>query len=96
MIPARRSTRFDLKLPHWVALGVSGTYLLLSVGPFAVYGREYLLFWALLTVPFCWLPLDFLPSELSFVLTATLLAASTWAFGSYLVADFVWRRIRPS
>lgn len=75
---------------------MSGTYLIFSVGPFALYGREYILLWALLTVPFCWLPLDFLPSEFSFVLTATLLAASTWAAVSYHVADFIWRRNRPS
>ena len=73
---------------------ISGLFLLVALGPFVMYGRDYLYCWVVLTLPFCWLPLDWLlPSEWSVVLGVSLLAALAWGVGSYLVARFFWRRV---
>ncbi len=93
----RQTARLDQRLPQWVASFVSGGFLLVALGPFAVYGADYLYFWIYITFPFCLLPLNLLlPNDVPFVLGITLLAAASWGGVSYLVVRLIWRRIHSA
>ena len=93
MNPARPTTHFDPRLPRRIGFSLAGSFLLFALGPFAIYGREYLYIWMFLDLPFVWLPLgSVLPTELLCLLGVTVLAASTWGVVGYLVAGCLCRR----